>query len=249
MKNWWVWVCLVIIIGGIVGAFLLAAFAEFHVKKVKIQDLESKITELNYLKEKENRIRYMEQTLMIHYKISWYEAHYYSIMFDDIIQENDSLFKAHGIGWQIFPSIIRIESNWDPRVVSKKNAKGLMQVLESTAEDMVDRINSRKPEANIEYEKQKTLFIEILNLFIGAEYLIKQISDFEDPEKGLKAYNGGPGYDKGRKDIGMYRTTVRWEYDRLEFIHRGVMNSNNIVQPDKSIQMVSMDGDSTGDNQ
>lgn len=246
--NRWTWIALVIIIGGVGTAFTLAVVNDFNQRNIQIHKLEAKIRELNYLKEKENRIHYMEQTLMVQYKISWYEAHYYSIMFDDIMQENDSLFKAHGIGWQIFPAIIRIESNWDPRVVSKKNAKGLMQVLEGTAEDMVNRINARNPNANIEYEKQKTLFIEILNFFIGAEYLIKQISDFEDPEKGLKAYNGGPGYDKGRKDIGMYRTTVRWEYDRLEFIHRGVMNSNNITQPDKSIQTVSMHGDSTGND-
>lgn len=231
-------------------AAIIAATEEYlHFKaEKKNYDLEARLKELIPLEQKETQIKHMEQTLMIQYKISWYEAHYYSIMFYDIMKENDSLFKAHGIDWQIFPAIIRIESNWDPRIVSQKNAKGLMQVLEKTAEEMVNRLNKKNPHAQIEYEEQKTLFIEVLNIFIGAEYLIQQISNFKDPEKAIKAYNGGPGYDKGRKDIGKYRTTVRWEYDRLEYIYRGVMNSREKPHPDESIQLVRMDGDSSGND-
>lgn len=192
----------------------------------RIKDLQNQIDEHTILKEKEGRIKHMERTLMVHYKISWYEAHYYSIIFDDYVQKYDSLFKAHNIDWQIFPAIIRIESNFNPTAVSKKMAKGIMQLLDETAEEMIEKINTEdqgKGRHPIKYTK-KVLFNDVLNMIFGIEYLCKMIAETQDFEAGIQAYLGGPGFDKGRKDIGRYRTTVRWEYDRLKYIHKGVIN-------------------------
>lgn len=209
----------------------------FDISFTTTEQLQKQIDELRPLKERENRIKDMERTLMVHYKLSWYEAHYYSIIFDDMVQEYDSLFDSHGIDWHIFPAVMRIESNFDPRVVSKKGAKGLMQVLEKTAKEMTQVINEKNmvihPERHpIEYKRSKTLFIEVLNIIIGCEYLCQQIEHAADLEAGIKAYLGGPGFDKGRKDIGKYRTTVRWEYERLRYIHKGVMNDPGLPEPD-----------------
>lgn len=223
---------LIILILAIIGTGFVLVW-QIPTQYNTVKNLREKIQELKYLEERKKRIKNMEKTLMIHYKLSWYEAHYYSIIFDDIVQENDSLFKAHRLDWYIFPALIRIESNWDPSIVSNKHAKGLMQILENTAKEMVNEINNEKPYINLEYEKSKTVFNDILNLIIGSKYLCKQIADFSNPDDGISAYNGGPGFDKGRKDIGQYRTNVRWEYERLKFIHQGVINTENETKTQK----------------
>jgi len=167
--------------------------------------------------QRDKRISYMEKTLIIHYNLSWYEAHYYSIIFDDFSQKYD-------VPWQIYPAVIRIESNFDPTIKSPKNAKGITQVIEPTAKEVAKKLG-------IEY-KSITLWNDLLNMVIGLTYLSEGIKEV-GLEDGIRRYIGGPGFDKGRKDIGEYRTTVRWEYERLSYIYRGVLNS-----PDTLIAMI-----------
>jgi len=171
--------------------------------------LKQKSEKHDILLERDNRIRFMEKTLIIHYKLSWYEAHYYSIIFDDFSCK-------YNIPWQIYPAMIRVESNFNSTVKSDKGAKGLTQVMESTAKEIAGKLN-------IPYDI-RTLWNEILNLAIGLTYLSEGIKEL-GLEDGINRYIGGPGFNKGRKDIGDYRTTIRWEYDRLTYIHQGVLNS------------------------
>jgi membrane-bound lytic murein transglycosylase MltF len=73
-------------------------------------------------------------------------------------------------------SIIKAESNGDPRAVSPVGAKGLMQLIDTTAADM--GVND--------------VFDPEQNINAGARYLRRMIDRFGDLKKALAAYNAGP---------------------------------------------------------
>jgi soluble lytic murein transglycosylase-like protein len=83
-------------------------------------------------------------------------------------------------------AVIRIESAFDINALSNKGAVGLMQILPSTAQEIAHDLRMewsgedllRNPQANIE---------------MGAYYLTKMISQFNDLSVALAAYNHGPG--------------------------------------------------------
>ena len=197
-------------------------------KQPLIDSLEQVVGRLIELEMREKRIKEMEETLMIHYKLSWYESHYYSILFDDFSQKYD-------IPWQVYPAILRIESNFDPTLLSSKGARGMAQVMDATAKEVAE-------ELGIEFVPKKTLWNDLINMVLGFEYLSKAIKE-RGLEEGIQVYIGGPGFNKGRKDIGDYRTTVRWEFDRLTYIHAGVVNGARIpyFSPDSTIQIAEVD--------
>jgi hypothetical protein len=159
------------------------------------------------LKEREIKIKNMKQALLICYDISEYEAHYYSIIYDDFS-------KKYGIPWEIYPATIRIESNFGVASKSNKGAKGIAQVMDSTAAPIAKKLG-------IDYD-DNTLWNDILCQIIGFTYLSEAIKK-TNIEDGLRTYFGGPGFDKGRKDIGQYRTTVEREYKVLQYVYKGVM--------------------------
>jgi len=169
------------------------------------------------LVERENRIENMEKTLVIHYGLSSYEAHYYSIIYDDFAQK-------YNVPWQIFPAVIRIESNFNPTLTSKKGAKGLSQVMPSTGEEVAKKLNIR-------FDKT-SLWNDIINMILGFTYLCEGIEE-RGIEYGVYRYIGGPGFDKGRKDVGQYRTNVRHEFIRLTYIYNGVLNNDEPIDPYK----------------
>lgn len=72
---------------------------------------------------------------------------------------------------------------------------------------------------------KKIFWDDILNMVIGFTYLSEGI-DSLGLEDGIQRYLGGPGFDKGRKDIGKYRTTVKWEFERLTYIHKGIISTS-----------------------
>ena len=83
--------------------------------------------------------------------------------------------------------IVRVESGFDPQIISRQGAVGLMQVLPSTASDLrkrggraavtVTAADLKSPSANIEF---------------GTEYLADLLRRFEDTRTALAAYNAGP---------------------------------------------------------
>jgi soluble lytic murein transglycosylase len=82
-------------------------------------------------------------------------------------------------------AVVREESNYDPRAVSRAGARGLMQLMPATAQPMVagrgwvfregDLLD--EPAANIE---------------LGASYLGGLLREFGDPRLALAGYNAGP---------------------------------------------------------
>jgi len=95
--------------------------------------------------------------------------------FDDIIKKAS---KSFNIDESLIRSVILTESAANPKAISSANAKGLMQLIDSTAADM-DVKNVWNPEDNI---------------FGGTKYLSKMLKQFDgDLDKSLAGYNAGPG--------------------------------------------------------
>ncbi len=93
----------------------------------------------------------------------------------------DRIIREKSLKYNIEPSVIKamisVESNWNPRAVSEKGALGLMQLMPSTARDML--VNDPfDPEENIEG---------------GVRYLRRLLDKFNgDLSLALAAYNAGP---------------------------------------------------------
>jgi soluble lytic murein transglycosylase-like protein len=97
-------------------------------------------------------------------------------------------------GWQIDPAlihaIVRQESKFEMRVTSTADARGLMQLMPSTAAGTMKDTTLDNPGT------KARLFNPAFNLSIGQRYVQKMYS-FVEPEgdlfKLVVAYNGGPG--------------------------------------------------------
>ena len=95
--------------------------------------------------------------------------------FDEIINKAS---KSFNIDKNLIRSVILTESAANPKAISSANAKGLMQLIDSTAADMNVK-NVWNPEENI---------------FGGTKYLSKMLEQFDgDLDKSLAGYNAGPG--------------------------------------------------------
>lgn len=79
-------------------------------------------------------------------------------------------------------AVITVESAFKINVVSKSNARGLMQLLPDTASEISVEINKR----NFNLFKIKD------NIQLGSYYLWKMINLFGDSNLGISAYNCGP---------------------------------------------------------
>ncbi|HCK83513.1 MAG TPA: murein transglycosylase, partial [Hyphomonadaceae bacterium] len=86
-------------------------------------------------------------------------------------------------------AIVRQESHFNPKAVSVSNARGLMQLLPSTARDMDRSINYRRNPA--------ALFEPGRNMRLGQDYvhwLMQEFHNDGDLGRVFAAYNGGPGW-------------------------------------------------------
>jgi hypothetical protein len=93
-------------------------------------------------------------------------------------------------------SVIAIESNFDPKAVSRKNARGLMQLMPRTAELMGVK-DSFDPGQNIDG---------------GSHYLSDLLKKYKnDITLALAAYNAGPGsVDKYGRRVPPYLETMKY---------------------------------------
>jgi soluble lytic murein transglycosylase len=83
-------------------------------------------------------------------------------------------------------AIILEESRFNPQAVSPAGARGLMQVLPSTANQIVQRIKIRP-------YSESLLFDPEMNLRLGSWYLSSLLEEFGGKETlALAAYNAGP---------------------------------------------------------
>lgn len=95
--------------------------------------------------------------------------------------------KLYGVDPNLVYAIIKQESNFYEKAVSKSNAKGLMQLMESTATETAREI------ATIN-DKDYDIYDPYTNIHLGTKYLAKLINYFDgNYYLVVAAYNAGLG--------------------------------------------------------
>ncbi len=96
----------------------------------------------------------------------------------------------------LIASIINVESSYDSNAISKKEARGLMQISPQTGKWASEVLN-------LEGYKEENLFKAEVNIKIGSWYLNKLFKEFNgDLDLILMAYNAGSGnVNKWLKDL------------------------------------------------
>jgi len=120
--------------------------------------------------------------------------------FDDFIEDAAD---RHRLPEDLLRSVIKVESNFRPDVESHAGAKGLMQLMDGTAE-WLGVEDSFDPAQNIEG---------------GAKYLRSMLERYDSLPLALAAYNAGPGAVDRYAGIPPYEETQR--YVRLVMGHFG----------------------------
>ena len=87
----------------------------------------------------------------------------------------ESASDKSGVPLSLLAAVAQEESNFEPNAVSNAGARGLLQVLPSTAREL--EIDLSTPGANV---------------LAGARYLRRMLDRFDSPELALAAYNAGP---------------------------------------------------------
>jgi hypothetical protein len=104
------------------------------------------------------------------------KEHYFRthVPFGAIIYEEA---RKNGLSPELVAAVVESESNFRPRLISEKNAQGLMQIIPST---------SRLLGVGDPFDPQE-------NIAAGTRYLKYLMNRFEDPRIALAAYNAGEG--------------------------------------------------------
>lgn len=142
--------------------------------------------------------------------LSFFEAYPYASLFQEYS-------KHYKIDWEVYGALIWVESQYDPSRKSNRNCKGMSQLSESTAKAMACSLG-------IFYERDRTVWNDMLNITLGLCYLSKSIKKY-NVKRGLKIYIGGEGFSETNSDVIQYWGAVYNEYLRLQFIHKGVLES------------------------
>ncbi|UCF94376.1 MAG: lytic transglycosylase domain-containing protein [Desulfobacterales bacterium] len=127
---------------------------------------------------------------------------YTSDKFDHLISNAS---KDFGVAFPLLKAIIKAESNFNPRAVSKKGAKGLMQIMPQNFE-LLDIEDPYDPSQNI---------------MAGARYF-KQLYDRFNGKLALTlaAYNAGPDAVERYQDIPPFQETENYVKKVLEYYQK-----------------------------
>ncbi len=128
-------------------------------------------------------------------------AWYYRNKYDDLIVKASERF---GVSFPLLKAIIKAESDFDPRAVSKKGAMGLMQIMPK----------------NFKLLGLKDPFDPTQNINAGARYF-RQLYDRFDGKLALSlaAYNAGPRAVDRYKTIPPYEETEEYVRRVLKFYY------------------------------
>lgn len=86
-------------------------------------------------------------------------------------------------------AVIKAESNFNPNAKSNKKAIGLMQLLDSTAKDIVKQVDIQVADG----ELQDKLHDVDININLGTKYLSILLDRYKSVEIAIAAYNAGIG--------------------------------------------------------
>lgn len=103
--------------------------------------------------------------------------------------------REHSLDPELIKAVIHVESGFNPRAVSRKGARGLMQLMPSTAREL----GVANP------------FLPASNIRGGASYLARLLRKFEgNVEYALAAYNAGEGAVQRFNGIPPYNETRQY---------------------------------------
>jgi len=123
---------------------------------------------------------------------------------DRIAQSVKQAASKYKLSERLIKSVIRAESNFNPRALSPAGAQGLMQLMPATAREL-GVVDAYDIEQNIDG---------------GARYLRKMIDRYGgDVAKGLAAYNAGPGTVDRYKGNVPYSETIAYVDRVLKYSH------------------------------
>ncbi len=91
----------------------------------------------------------------------------------------------YGVDEYLIYAIIKAESNFKQDAVSSRQAKGLMQLMYSTAEEISLKVNVELNEENI--------LEPDINIKLGTKYISMLIKKYDNINLALAAYNAGSG--------------------------------------------------------
>ena len=95
--------------------------------------------------------------------------------------------EVYGLDRNLVYSIIKAESGFDEKAISPRDAKGLMQILDSTGEWAAEKIKIKDFESSMLLEPQT-------NIRIGCWYIARLLKQYDQNiELALAAYNAGSG--------------------------------------------------------
>ena len=95
--------------------------------------------------------------------------------------------KEYNIDHLLIYSIIKAESNFQPQSTSASGAKGLMQLMETTAEEVAEN-------TLIEYKQDETIYDIETNIMLGTKYFAQLLETYNgNIYLSLTAYNAGMG--------------------------------------------------------
>ena len=120
--------------------------------------------------------------------------------YDDIIANAS---QQYGVSFPLLKAIIKAESGFDPRAVSKKGAKGLMQIMPQ----------------NFKLLGIKDPFDPSQNIHAGARYFKQMYDRFGKLALSLAAYNAGPKAVERYKTVPPYEETEEYVKRVLKFYH------------------------------
>ena len=109
---------------------------------------------------------------------------YYPLKYEETIYSVSDEFELDPF---LVMAVIRAESRFRSDVISSKEAKGLMQLTNETAESIADK-------AGVKDYTEDSLFVPEDNIRLGAWYLKWLLNEFNDSERlALASYNAGIG--------------------------------------------------------
>lgn len=83
-------------------------------------------------------------------------------------------------------AVMKTESNFDPDAVSRKDAKGLMQITDDSGEWLSEKLKIKNYSSDLLYDSET-------NIRIGTYFLKLLLEEFKEEDIALAAYNGGMG--------------------------------------------------------
>ena len=112
--------------------------------------------------------------------INFMERKRYPIKYEELVEKFAFVYQ---LDKNMVYAVIKIESNFNERAESKKGAKGLMQIMDSTAEYIA------KEKGIVGYD----IFDAKTNIEFGCYYLRYLLDKFSAEETAIIAYNAGEG--------------------------------------------------------